>query len=264
MLDKITYVFAQPLVGKKVMFFGDSMTQFVYNDKGIPIYFAEASGADVYKAAIGGSRFSQRGTPTTTPSSEGEARAALDICNMVKAWCDEDFTNQDAAVTYLDNYAARVQALKDCPIGNTDIVMIGGGGNDFTSGVPFGDETSTSLSTINGAINQIVTMLLTANPALKIYIYSPVVGYKNGSRIDENWSDNYIYSSYGKTKPELIDLLTERVKAWHIPYIDLYWTLGWNQLNFSNYYVSTDDAHPYKGFDVIARRLYHQVLSFME
>jgi len=255
---------AIPLSGKKVMFFGDSVTEFTYGGKGLVSYFAEASHADCYKAAVGGSRLSQRTTPVDTPTTENQARAALDICNMVKAWCEEDYTKQDAAVAYLDQYSSRVNALKNNPISGVDIVFFASGGNDLSAGVPFGNDDDTSLTTINGAINEIVTMLLTANPALKIYVYSPLVSYRNNTRDDEHWSDNWIYTTYNKTKPELIELIEKRVKAWHIPYINLYWNLGWNQLNFSTYYVSTDGTHPYKGFDVLGRRIYQQVVSLIQ
>ena len=254
---------ALPLSGKKVMFFGDSVTEFTYGGKGLISYFAEASHAICYKAAVGGSRLSQRTTPVDTPTTENQARAALDICNMVKAWCEQDYTKQDAATAYLDDYTARVNALKNNPISGVDIVFFASGGNDLSAGVPFGNDDDTSLTTINGAINEIISMLLTANPALKIYVYSPVVNYRNNTRDDAHWSDNWIYPSYGKTKPELIELIEKRVKSWHIPYINLYWTLGWNQLNFSTYYVSGDGTHPFKGFDVLGRRIYQQVVSLI-
>lgn len=255
---------ALPLSGKKFMFFGDSITDFTYNGKGLINYFAEASGATVYKAAIGGTRFSQRTTPVDTPTSSTEAYAALDICNMVKAWCEADYTKQDAATTYLNDHTARVNALKNNPISGIDFVCIGGGTNDMTSNASIGVATDNTFDTILGAINKMIEMLLTANPKLKIYFYSPVVGYHgSGGRTDANWDDNHQFSS-GKTKPEYIELFEARTRANHIPYINLYWTLGWNQTNFSQYYLDTDDHHPYKGFDVLGRRLYHQVLSLLE
>ena len=254
---------ALPLNGKKVMFFGDSITQFTYNGRGVVDYFALASLATCYKAAIGGTRLSQRATPVETPTTSTEAYAALDICNMVKSWCDADYTKQDAATSYLGDYSARVNALKNNPISGVDYVIIGGGTNDITAGVPLGTPNDSSLTTINGAVNQIVTMLLTANPALKIYFWSPVVGYFNNNRTSEYWSDNYVYG-LGKTRPKMIDLIADMVKSWHLPFINLYWNLGWNELNFSQYFVDSDGTHPYKGFDVIGRRLYHQVVSLME
>lgn len=255
---------ALPLKGKKVMFFGDSVTDYTYNQKGLVNYFAEASLATCYKAAIGGTRFVQRTTPVDNPTTSTQAYAALDICNMVKAWCEADYTKQDAATSYLGDHSARVNALRNNPIGGVDIVCIGGGTNDMTANSPIGNDSDNGFTTIKGSINKMVEMLLTANPKLKIYFYSPVVGYHGaGGRTDANWDDNHQFSS-GLTKPEYIDIFTARAKANHIPYINLYWTLGWNQTNFSNYFLDSDDHHPYKGFDVIGRRLYQQVVTNLE
>ena len=246
------------------MFFGDSITDFTYNGKGLTSYFAEASLATCFKAAIGGTRFVQRTTPVASPTTSTEAYAALDICNIVKAWCEADYDKQDAATTYLNDHTARVNALKNNPIGEVDIVCIGGGTNDMTAGSPIGSDADNTFDTIKGSINKMVELLLTANPKLKIYFYSPVVGYHgSGGRTNENWDDNYHFSS-GLTKPEYIDIFAARAKANHIPYINMYWTIGWNQTNFSNYYLDTDDHHPYKGFDVLGRRIYQQVVSLLE
>lgn len=256
--------FASPLMGKKIMFFGDSITDITYNGKGLPIYFGEFSRATCYKAAIGGTRFVQRTTPVDTPTTNTQAYAALDICNMVKAWCDADYTKQDAATTFLGEHSARVNAMRNNPIGTVDIVCIGGGTNDMSNSSPIGNDTDSGFTTIKGSINKMIELLLTANPKLKIYFYSPVVGYHGeGGRIDANWDDNHQFSS-GLTKPEYIDIFTARTRANHIPYINLYWTLGINQINFSQYYLDTDDHHPYKGLDILARRLYGQILSLME
>ena len=258
------YPLALPLKDKKVMFFGDSITDYTYNGWGLVGYFRLASLANCYKAAIGGTRFCQRATPVDTPTTSTEAYAALDICNMVKAWCEADYTKQDAATTYLGDHAARVTALKDNPIGGVDIVCIGGGTNDMTANSPIGSDTDNTFDSIKGALNKMVELLLTANPKLKIYFYSPVVGYHGaGGRTDANWDDNHQFNS-GLTKPEYIDIFAARARANHIPYINLYWTLGWNQTNFSEYFLDSDDHHPYKGFDVIGRRLYQQVVNNLE
>ena len=255
---------ALPLKGKMVMAFGDSIWDYTYNQKGVTSYLAEISGASVFKAAIGGTRFVQRTTPVDNPTSSTEAYAALDICNMVKAWCEADYTKQDAATTYLNDHTARVNALKNNPIGSVDIVVIGGGTNDMTANSPIGTDTDNGFTTLWGSFNKMVELLLTANPKLKIYFVSPVVGYHGaGGRTDANWDDNHQFSS-GLTKPQYIERFTAMARKSHIPYIDVYSTLGWNQTNFSAYFLDTDDHHPYKGFDVIARRLYGQMKALME
>lgn len=254
--------YSLPLKGKKVMFFGDSITEFTYNGKGTVGYFADYSGATCFKAAVGGTRFVQRTTPVETPTSNNQAYAALEICNMVKAWCEADYTKQDAACSYLNDYTARVNVLKDNPVNTIDVVIIGGGTNDVTNGSPIGTKTDTGFTTLWGVFNKIVELLLTANPALKIYFYSPVVGYRSNNRTDANWSDNYEYAD--GTRQEYVALFSQMARHSHIPYIDVYNTLGWNQTNFSQYFIDTDGTHPYKGFDVIARRLYGQIKALME
>lgn len=255
---------ALPLKGKKVMVFGDSIYDYTYNQMGVAAYLAQISKALVSKAAVGGTRFVQRTTPVDTPTSNTEAYAALDICNMIKAWCEANYTQQDAATAYLNDYSARVTALKNNPIGGVDIVIIGGGTNDMTAGSPIGTETDDDFTTLWGSFNKIIELLLTANPKLKIYFVSSVVGYHgSGGRTDANWDDNHQFSS-GMTKPQYIALFTQMAGKSHIPYIDVYSTLGWNQTNFSAYFLDSDDHHPYKGFDVIARRLYGQIRALME
>lgn len=253
---------AFPLMGKKVLFFGDSQTQFKgIEGKGLIEYFAEMSLATCIRGAVGGARYTRRTSLTLTPSTESEARAALDVVEMVRAWTTNNYDYQDAAVAYLNDYGTIIANLKANPVSDVDIVMFASGGNDLSNSIAFGEPNSSSVSEINGAINQMITMLLTAKPSLKIYSYSMTVTYRNNVRDDENWSDNRVIPAYNKTIPQCIELLKERVEAWHFPYIDLYNTLGWNQLNFSQYFYDTDGTHPFKGFDVMGRRLYEQVVK---
>ena len=252
---------ALPLSGKKVMILGDSIFEFTDEDeKGVTDYFGEYSLADTLKGAIGGTRLVQRATPVDTPTTTTQAYAALDICNIVKAWSEADYTKQDAAVEFLDRYAEQIATLKANPISGVDYVIIGGGTNDITNESPIGTETDSGFTTLWGAFNEMVNLLLTANPKLKIFFASPIVGYRASARTDANWDDNYVYPS-GKTKPQYIELFSQMVGKSHIPYIDLYFTAGVNQVNFSEYFIDSDNRHPYKGFYLYARRLYQRVLA---
>ena len=252
---------ALPLSGKKVMILGDSIFEFTDEDeKGVTDYFGEYSLADTLKGAIGGTRLVQRATPVSTPSTTTQAYAALDICNIVKAWSEAEYTKQDAAVEYLDRYAEEIATLKANPISGVDYVIIGGGTNDITNESPIGTETDSDFTTLWGSFNEMVNLLLTANPKLKIFFASPIVGYRASARTDANWDDNYVYSS-GKTKPQYIELFSQMAGKSHIPYLDLYFTAGVNQVNFSEYFIDSDNRHPYKGFHLYARRLYQRVLA---
>jgi len=251
---------ALPLSGKKVMILGDSIFEFIYGEKGLTDYFREYSLANVLKGAVGGTRLVQRASPVSTPTTTTQAYAALDICNIVKAWSEAEYTKQDAAVEYLDKYSEQIATLKANPIAGVDYVIIGGGTNDITNESPIGTETDNDFTTLWGTFNKMVELLLTANPKLKIFFASPIVGYRASSRTDANWDDNYVYSS-GKTKPQYIELFSQMAGHSHIPYLDLYFTAGVNQVNFSEYFLDNDNRHPYKGFDLYARRLYQRVLA---
>ena len=41
----------------------------------------------------------------------------------------------------------------------------------------------------------------------------------------------------------------------HIPCCAWYWTLGWNKINFMQYFVAPDGTHPRNGYDYIAKKM---------
>ena len=78
-------------------------------------------------------------------------------------------------------------------------------------------------------------------------------------RLPEYWSDNQKIGGY--TAKELIDAYEELVISHHIPYINMYKTLGWNEYNFSQFFKDSDNHHPYKGFEWWADKLINYLLS---
>ena len=78
-------------------------------------------------------------------------------------------------------------------------------------------------------------------------------------RFSEYWCDNQKIGNY--TAKELIDAYEGLVISHHIPYINMYRTLGWNEYNFSQFFEDYDNHHPYKGFKDWAEKLYKYLLS---
>ena len=251
-----------PLLGKKIVFFGDSITEFTQRGRNIPAWFGEYSGAQVTSGAIGGTRLVPRTIADPDNITSLEWYHYLDITSMIEAWIAGDFTDQLEAATHTNKaqtYTEIINNLSQVSVADTDIVCIGGGTNDMTANSPIGTASDTTSATLLGAITNIITKLLTAKPLLKIYFYSPVVGYH-----DNEWDDVYVFNS-GKTKPEYIEMLAAQTKQFHVPYIDLYWSMGWNEINFSTYFTQSGDySHPYGGFNALARRLVGQVCALME
>lgn len=252
------------LYGKNIVCFGDSITEFKSTDdnKSYTDYLADILGANITNGGIGGTRLAQRTNPTDNPDSVSRGYAAMDICNVVKAWTSGDWSIVDKGNTYIkenenDDNTAQINRLKSVSVLDTDIVTIFGGTNDFTGGSYVGDISSSSLNEVNGALNEMFKMILTANPKIRIYVFCPIVRYF-GDRTDDKWSDNTVSNTAGMTGkklPDLCDIIAENCKVNHIPVNNWYWTLGWNKSNFSAYFLDTDSTHPYKGFKYLAEKM---------
>ena len=261
-----------PLYGKKIMCFGDSITDFVNETtkKGYPAHLQEYSQAIVNNAGIGGTRYAQRLTPSLAPTGNQECYAAFDICNMVIAWATEDYSLQEAALAsgFLTEYQQthfeeKLAVLKNNPIAGCDIVTIMAGVNDYRRGSPIGleDQETMDKGTIRGAINAMVSALLTAKPTIEINFFSPLIYMDNQVGID-NSSDVVIDANApdGMTFPAYIDKIQDAVKGNHCPYNDMYWSLGFNAYNFATFFGS-DLTHPYSGFKIIAEKMYKYLLA---
>lgn len=253
------------LYGKNIVCFGDSLTEladlnsFRYSD-----YLAAFSGANIVNVGIGGAQLRQRLEPVTTPTSNSEAYAALDVVNMIQASIDQDFTKQVAAAEYLRDHASDdntevVTRLQGINWAKVDVVTIFAGTNDWYSGSNIGTTGTVGKSTTIGAINYIIQNLLGAYPHVKIFWFTPVVrwvSYTGDSGTAENFGDTYQAGGY--TLKEFAALVETEVRLSHLPVCDLYNTLGWNMWNFSNYFPSNDGTHPRKpaGMRGIAARMF--------
>ena len=253
---------SKPFSGKNIVCFGDSLTEFreQFNRKmHYSDYIAEITGANVINVGIGGTRLSRRATPVAIPTNEIEAYAALDIVSLVEAVSNNDYSYATAAATYLDNNGSSgrmdiVQRLSAIEWAKIDAVTILGGSNDWFGGASIGVSGGNDKGTVFGAINEIVRMLLTAYPSIKLYWFTPTVRWiGTAPRTEENWGDNYAVN--GKTLMEFSSALFGEVVNNHIPICDMYNTLGWTMYNFKEYFLDSDGTHPYKGFEPIGEKM---------
>lgn len=248
---------------KTIVCFGDSITEFKdESGKRYSDYIAEITGANVINVGVGGTQFRQRTQPLTTPTSDNEAYAALDIINMVKAACEQNFEKQINAASHLksiDNNIAIVESFQSIDWSSVSAVTIFAGTNDWNNAPSsWGESGSTDVNTTFGAINEIVRLILTTYPHVCIYWFTPIVRWlknDNDERTDETWSDNV--KKNDKTLKEFSAAVAEEVSKHHLPICDMYNTLGWNQYNFSQYFKDTDGVHPTKGrgMEYIGRKI---------
>lgn len=257
-----------PLLGKTIVCFGDSITEVKYNGKSYTDWIAQITGATVINVGVGGSQIRQRTTPVATPTTSAEAYAALDICNIVKAACEQDFSYAQAGAEWTRDNAsddntpiiARLQAIDWTQV---YMVTIFGGTNDWRNGIGHrGTSGSTDNGETLGAINNIIAMLSSTYPNVVINWISPIVRWLNfssGTGVASDWSDTIEMG--GLSLRQFSEMLGDEVVLNHIPFIDLYNKLGWNMANFSSFFGANDGTHPTKGLEVIGKKLARIIAS---
>lgn len=261
------------LIGKTIVCFGDSLTEMVDTTNALHYtdYMSAFSGATFVNCGIGGTQLRQRMNPSLTPSSASQAYAALDVVHMVKAACQQDFSMQIAANDYIiasqnDDNSAAIENLISIDWSKVDAVTIFAGTNDwYNTKNSIGQSGSNDIAYTLGAINEIIKVLSSTYPHVKIFFFTPIVRWldyveTSGKGTDANWSDTYVVEGNGTLKEEVAAIQRE-VMLNHIPICDMYNTLGWNKYNFSNYFQGQDGTHPKKEAGVMM--LAKKILSFI-
>lgn len=260
------------LKGKVIVCFGDSITEFYgrgredveykrYSD-----YIEEYTGAECINIGIGGTHLSQRNDPVIVEPGVYHASdyAALDVINIVRAACGMNYNENNSYLELAEIAANQIKLYKETHDDNTaqiarlaaidwskvDYVTFLAGTNDWNSGVSLGQTGSNDVTTVLGAINECIRIILSTYKHLKVVWFTPTVrwiGYDTtpASMVPENFSD--IYKKNGITLREFSSIIQQEVSLNHIPICDLYNGLGWNMSNFEQYFV-IDGTHPFAGF----------------
>lgn len=268
------------LSGKKIVCFGDSLTEFTdiygmrYSD-----YIEKLYGANVINCGIGGTQFRQRRTPVLNPTSTIEGYAGLDVISMVRAACGVQFDSTHSYADVVENAAEyiKVQASDDNTAivarmlaidwSQIDAVIVFAGTNDWNNAVGFwGASGSTDVNLTLGAINEIIRLILSTYKHIKLYWITPIVrwlSYSGGTGDISNFSDNLVKSGGGESANlrQFSEMIRNEVYINHIPVCDMYNTLGINMSNFSQYFTDNDGTHPTKGFEMIAEKIASFVIA---
>lgn len=262
------------LVGKTIVCFGDSLTEMTDTTNSLHYsdYISYMTGANVINCGVGGSQLRQRTTPSTTPIDNSQAYAALDIINMIRAACNKDFSMQTAANEYLitnasDDNSFAINNLKTIDWGKVDAVTIFAGTNDWYTPNTIGVSGSNDVNYTLGAINEIIRLVSSTYPHVKMFFFTPIVRWldyseTNGAGTEGKWSDEYEVLGNGTLKQEAAAIMNE-VTLNHIPVCDMYNTLGWNKYNFKNYFQGSDGTHPRKlsGVMMLAKKIMSFIIA---
>ena len=199
------------------------------------------------------------------------AYSNFDIPSMINSFTSGDWTLQREAGTFLNdndidsrNFNEIIDDINRLSIEKTDVVIIFGGTNNYNEST-YGD-IDVDNNTVAYNLFNCVKQLLSRNPKLSIYIISPTVRYfGDWTKWDDSlWCDNHKYGDYDfVAMPTLWNKIEEVAKKMHIPFIDMYYSIGWNRWNYSSYFSGTDGTHPVKGFDEIGRKIAQQIIANM-
>ncbi len=168
---------AKPFEGTKILNLGDSLfgNDRTYN---ISSYLSEYSGATVYNGGFGGTLM------TSARAEKNSGYYYFDAPRIVSALCSDNWTEQDSVVNKIPTayYPETLNMLKTLDMTKIDIVTLAWGTNDYTGEV--------RLSEITKSLENMIGMLKSAFPHIKIVVITPVWRYfDNGDADTIKFSD---------------------------------------------------------------------------
>ena len=230
-----------PLYGKTVVNFGDSIYGKRRPPDDISTELAKLTGAVVYNCGFGGCQMQTHWNSDYAPFS---------MCNLADAIVSGDWTAQDAVLANISSngvpayFSEPVGILKNLDFSTVDIITIAYGTNDFATDKALdSDSEPTATNTFAGALRYSIEKLLTAYPNLKMYICSPVYRFWVDDEIFVDDSDTHT-NAIGAKLTDFVDKTKAVVEEYHLPYIDCYYTLGFNKFNRLQYFYADDGTHP--------------------
>lgn len=250
-LNESARLILSPLYGKTIVNFGDSIYGKRRPPNDISTELAKLTGATVYNCGFGGCQMQLHWS---------EAYAPFSMCSLADAVATGDWTAQDAAVANMstngipDYFPETLEILKGLDFSNVDVVTIAYGTNDFAGGTDLDREsTPTGTNHFAGALRYSIETLLTAYPHLKIYICSQTYRFWNENGV---FSDSDTYLVGDKKLTDYVAKTKEVAEEYHLPYIDCYYSLGFNKFNRGMYFSEADGTHPNtQGCHLIAKHV---------
>lgn len=202
-LDFVFDSLEKPLKGKTILLLGDSI---LGNDRfnGVSEYLLHLTGATIINGAIGGTRICG---DTRTLADD---YTPFDGENLVEAITTGVWTEQDAHVSGVSDYVASdtLPALKAMDLDDVDIVIFNWMTNDYRA--------STTAEEYKAAYKNVVGMLLTANPKLRLLSVTM-------QWFDTNDGGTDVTELYAMgTGFDAADCTIEIAGEMHVPVLDMY------------------------------------------
>lgn len=242
-----------PLRGKKVVVFGDSIAEGVDNRiNSVYTSFADylkEYGCEVTKLAVGGTHL--------TPSSLSTSNSfnGYSVYHLVNAWVTQTYTVMDATTEYIanntdygDRWAHVPSTIKGTRPTAYDVAIILAGTNDWNNaGRVLGQWSDTSpVYNYTAAMKSIVNGLRSVNPNMVVVFVTPPVRWVNYNASDPDttgFSDYAANANSGLWLTDVAKHMAEVAAKCKAIAINAYDGLGVNEVNFSTFFT-TGGVHP--------------------
>ena len=225
-----------PMAGHNIALFGDS----ILGNYSIGSRLSKKLLANVSNCAVGGETAiygqSAGGWSTSSP---------LTLYKISEAIKTGDWTDQIAT----DN--AKATTMSQLNYNTLDSIIILIGTNDWRRSPLIGNNDSTASNEFKGALNSIISNILTTYPTIRIYLMSPLYRTEFGDT-------DTVPNSGGQYLYEFASAIGDIAKKWHIPFYDCYNKLGINVLTGGMYL--TDGTHPASNTEILIANIISKML----
>ena len=222
-----------PLAGMTCVCFGDSITGNYAAPFDYPSFIARKTGMEVINAGFGGCRMAQH---------PGDGYSAFSMYSIADSIASGDWSVQDVGIgkVNISNATEHLESLKAVDWSAVDYITIFYGTNDFTGGVPIGeDDNSLATTQYKGALRYSIEKILTAYPKIRIVLLTPIYRFwtEDGTVTD---SDSREVSGLKLT--DYVKAVTDVADEYKLPVFNLYNSLGINKINRTTFL--SDGVHP--------------------
>lgn len=161
----------------------------------------------------------------------------LSLYRLADAIVSRDWSRQEGSWPDDETKSPIIAKFKKIDFGKVSHLGLEYGTNDFKLAMPIGSTSDATGETFKGAINYSIRRLLTAFPALRLFLITPA-WQLNQADLDSDSHPN----SAGIFLREYVDAMLDVSAVQHVPCCDMWRTLGINKFNYKSY--AFDGTHP--------------------
>lgn len=238
--------------GKKLICFGDSITNYGYIDT-----IKSDTGIDAVNVGLSSGRYAYS-------DDSDQYVNAFAFHNIIYAISTGDWTIPDTlnGVSGYETQYAHIQDIKTINFNDVDFISIAYGTNDFSSATPL-DDADYPLDpekSFKGAIRYCLKLLTEKYPHLKIIGVTPC--YRFWSENDTILYDSDEHAVGGLYLNQYVQAVEDVYTEYHLPVVNNYTNAGINKYNRLQYFSISDGLHPNaNGRAVIGHRIGNGIIA---